>query len=89
MTDAQIADSGVGTGSGPAAEPGGGPHSRWHRLRQPEALLPLILTGVFLVLWALVLARPTFLTSFDVLDHAAPPAPSPTPDAPLLASPSA
>ena len=30
-----------------------------------------------------------FLTSFDVLDHAAPPAPSPTPDAPLSASPSA
>lgn len=66
MTDAQIADSGVGTGSGPAAEPGGGPHSRWYRLRQPEALLPLILIGVFLALWALVLARPTFLTSFDV-----------------------
>lgn len=66
MTDAQIADSGIGTGSGPAAEPGGQPHSRWHRLRRPEALIPLILIGVFLVLWALVLARPTFLTSFDV-----------------------
>jgi membrane-associated phospholipid phosphatase len=66
MTDAQIADSGVGTGSGPAAEPGGEPHSRLHRLRRPEALIPLILIGVFLVLWALVLARPTFLTSFDV-----------------------
>ena len=67
MTDAQIADSGVGTGRGPAAaEPGGRPDSRWHRLRRPEALIPLILIGVFLVLWALVLARPTFLTSFDV-----------------------
>lgn len=66
MTDAQIAGSGVETGSGPAAEPGGGPRSRWHRLRHPEALIPLALVGVFLVLWALVLARPTFLTSFDV-----------------------
>jgi membrane-associated phospholipid phosphatase len=66
MTDAQIADSGVETDSGPAARPGGEPSSRWHRLRHPEALIPLILVGVFLILWVLVLARPTFLTSFDL-----------------------
>ena len=66
MTDAQIADSGVGTGSGPETEPGGQPHNRWHRLRHPEALIPLILVGMYVVLWGLVLARPTFLTSFDL-----------------------
>lgn len=66
MTDAQIADSGVGTGSGPAAEPGGRPPGLRLRLRSPEAWIPPALIGVFLVLWILVLARPTFLTSFDV-----------------------
>jgi membrane-associated phospholipid phosphatase len=35
-------------------------------LRRPDVWIPLALLGVFLVLWALVLARPTFLTSFDV-----------------------
>lgn len=67
MTDAQIADAGLGAGSDPAAAgPGGQPGGRWHVLRGPEALIPLILLGVFLVLWVLVLARPTFLTSFDL-----------------------
>ena len=66
MTDAQIADTGLGAGSDPAAEPGRPPGSRRHALRQPEALIPLILVGVFLVMWVLVLARPTFLTSFDL-----------------------
>ena len=66
MTDAQIADTGVGTEAGPAAESGGRPRGRRHRLRHPEVLIPLILLGVFLVLWMLVLARPTFLTQFDL-----------------------
>lgn len=76
MTDAQITDTGVETGTGPgtgtdgktgpAAATGGRPGSRWHWFRQPEVLIPLILLGVFLVLWALVLARPTFLTQFDL-----------------------
>lgn len=39
---------------------------RWEPLRRSRARIPLILLGAFLVLWVLVLARPTFLTSFDV-----------------------
>jgi membrane-associated phospholipid phosphatase len=75
MTDAQITASASGAAepadprddartAGSAAEqrlPG------WRRaLRQPEIGIPAILLGVFLVLWVLVLARPTFLTSFDL-----------------------
>ncbi|WP_194906979.1 phosphatase PAP2 family protein [Catenulispora rubra] len=66
MTDAQIADTGLGAGPGTAAEPGRPPSNRWQALRQPEALIPLVLVGIFLVIWVLVLARPTFLTSFDL-----------------------
>ncbi|MEY9925637.1 membrane-associated phospholipid phosphatase [Catenulispora sp. GP43] len=75
MTDAQIAASASGTGEPgtvreevPAAGPDAGKQvPEWRRaLRQPEIRIPLILLGVFLVLWVLVLARPTFLTSFDV-----------------------
>jgi undecaprenyl-diphosphatase len=71
MTDAQIAESGIGAGTGPAAGTGGPPDGTRHRLRQPDILAPLVLLGVFLALWALVLARPTFLTHFDlwVRDH--------------------
>ena len=64
MTDAQTA--GTGLGSGPSAARPGAPRSRRDRLRQPDVLIPLALVGIFLVLWALVLTRPTFLTSFDV-----------------------
>ncbi|MEY9888672.1 membrane-associated phospholipid phosphatase [Catenulispora sp. MAP12-49] len=75
MTDAQIAASASGTGEPgtvreevPAAGPGTGKPApdRRRALRQPEIRIPLILLGVFLVLWVLVLARPTFLTSFDL-----------------------
>lgn len=72
MTDAQIAGSGTGTpmvtetGTGPAPDPAGEPRSVWRHLRHPDTLIPLILLAVFLVLWTLVLARPTFLTSFDL-----------------------
>lgn len=34
--------------------------------RRPDTVIPLALLGVYLALWVLVLARPTFLTSFDV-----------------------
>ncbi|NUR62638.1 MAG: phosphatase PAP2 family protein [Catenulispora sp.] len=56
---------------GPVAPGGGtveGPERSARRrvLRQPDVWIPLALLGVYLVLWALVLARPTFLTSFDV-----------------------
>ncbi|OLE23267.1 MAG: hypothetical protein AUG49_16495 [Catenulispora sp. 13_1_20CM_3_70_7] len=54
------------TAAGPGS-PLGEPASGWRRaLRRPDVWVPLALLGVFLVLWALVLARPTFLTSFDV-----------------------
>jgi membrane-associated phospholipid phosphatase len=74
MTDAQIAASASGTGEpgtvgevAPAGSDTLRPGPDWRRaLRLPEIRIPLILLGVFLVLWVLVLARPTFLTSFDL-----------------------
>ncbi|MFD0631116.1 hypothetical protein ACFQ9X_05165 [Catenulispora yoronensis] len=49
----------------PAGQTGRG--SRWRRtLRRPGTWIPLALLGIYLVLWTLVLARPTFLTSFDL-----------------------
>lgn len=71
------AGTGTGAGTGSATATGTGKQlsqppepselPAWRRaLRRPDMLAPLILVGVFLVLWALVLARPTFLTSFDV-----------------------
>jgi undecaprenyl-diphosphatase len=73
MTDPQITtvpsgpvEPGGARNGEPATGPGTG-KTDWQRtLRRPEVLTPLILVGVFLVLWVLVLARPTFLTSFDV-----------------------
>lgn len=58
-------------GSGPRTGGGSGKllpqRPDWRRaLRRPDVLAPSVLVGVFLILWALVLARPTFLTSFDV-----------------------
>jgi undecaprenyl-diphosphatase len=75
MTDPQITTAISGPAhpddaqaGGPDAGPEGGKKlPDWRQtLRRPEVLTPLILVGVFLVLWVLVLARPTFLTSFDV-----------------------
>jgi undecaprenyl-diphosphatase len=70
MTDPQIAtagsasDAGLSTASGSGS---GGHRPDWRRtLRRPDIATPLILLGVFLVLWILVLTRPTFLTSFDL-----------------------
>jgi len=34
-------------------------------LRRHDVLIPAVLIGVYLILWALVLTRPNFLTSFD------------------------
>jgi membrane-associated phospholipid phosphatase len=68
MTDTHTAsDTAAGPGS-PLREPAS---DRRRALRRPDAWIPLALLGVFLVFWALVLARPTFLTSFDlwVRDH--------------------
>jgi undecaprenyl-diphosphatase len=75
MTDAQITTAVSGTAhpddaraGGPDTGPGAGDKiPDWRQtLPRREILTPLILVGVFLVLWVLVLARPTFLTSFDV-----------------------
>jgi undecaprenyl-diphosphatase len=67
MTDMHTAASASGPGARAAgAESGKQPSHRWRVLRQPDVWIPLALLGVFLMLWALVLARPTFLTSLDV-----------------------
>lgn len=63
--------TGSGSGTGTATATGTGKllsqRPDWRRtLRRPDILAPTVLVGVFLILWALVLARPTFLTSFDV-----------------------
>lgn len=72
MTETHMAASAPGpvaTGGGTAAGPGRG--ARRRVLRRPDVWIPVALLGLYLVLWALVLARPTFLTSFDlwVRDH--------------------
>ncbi|NUP50438.1 MAG: phosphatase PAP2 family protein [Catenulispora sp.] len=60
------------SGAGSSAEPDGGMGGRgtradrWRPLRRPDVWLPLALLGIYLVLWVLVLARPNFLTSFDL-----------------------
>ncbi|GAA1992567.1 phosphatase PAP2 family protein [Catenulispora subtropica] len=65
--DAPDDTSGIRSAPVPAAAgPGNQPSGRRHALRQPEVWIPLALLGAFLMLWALVLARPTFVTSFDL-----------------------
>lgn len=67
MTDAQTATPTSDAGEPVAPGPGSPNRSEApSALRRPDLLIPLILLGVFLVLWVLVLARPTFLTSFDL-----------------------
>ena len=63
MTDTHTGDaSSTSAATGPTP-----PRARdWRRvLRRTDVLVPTILIGVFLILWALVLTRPNFLTSFD------------------------
>ncbi|NUR29793.1 MAG: hypothetical protein HOV83_28750, partial [Catenulispora sp.] len=68
----QAPRDGSGSAGGDTPNAPGGPETRPSArkrrlvLWQPEVWIPLALLAVFLVLWALVLARPTFLTSFDL-----------------------
>ncbi|MFL6113872.1 MAG: phosphatase PAP2 family protein [Catenulispora sp.] len=68
MTDTHTASD---TAAGPGSPLGKPAADRRRALRRPTVWIPVALLGVFLVLWTLVLARPTFLTSFDawVRDH--------------------
>jgi len=73
-----MSDTHTGASASDPAEPGpvpadgsrppsaGGSRDLRRALRQPDNLIPMVLLGVFLVLWALALTRPNFLTSFDV-----------------------
>lgn len=71
MTETRTGSSPAsGSGAAPAAPtvpktPTAPPHARRALLRRPDVLIPVVLLGVFLVLWMLVLSRPDFLTSFD------------------------